>query len=138
MGSDDIEDGAVINPKLADSAVTTDKVDDGAITAKKINSLEKLFFGSCSGILPPIEPEGTTWELLICDVPAGAEVGDRVVASAAVRGVPSPVLVLSEIFHNEPPPRPLDDYLIFAFVNGAEFPTPEQEAAVSYIIFNQA
>ena len=138
MGTDDIEDGAVTNSKLSDNAVTTDKVADGAITAEKINGLGKLFFGSCSGTLPPIEPEGTTWELLICNVPTGVGVGDRVVASAAVRGVPSPVLVLSEIFHTQPPPRPLDDYLIFAFVNGAEFPTPEQEVTVSYIIFNQA
>jgi len=55
----------------------------------------------------------------------------------SVRGVPSPVFVLSEILHTQPPSRPLDDYLIFALVNGAEFPTPEQEITVSYIIFNQ-
>jgi hypothetical protein len=81
--------------------------------------------------------EGTTWEILICDVPQGAKVGDNVVASSAVRGVPSPVLVLSEIFHTQPQSRPLDDYLIFAFVNGAEFPTPAQEVTMSYVIFKE-
>lgn len=108
-------------------------------TGAKVNGAQHVFFGSCSGSMPPIEPGGTGWELLICDVPAGAEVGDRVVASAAVRGLPSPVLVLSEIFHTQPESLPLDDYLIFAFVNGAEsFSTPPQEVTVSYIIFRES
>jgi Collagen triple helix repeat (20 copies) len=35
VGTDDIEDGAVTNPKLATNAVSSDKISDGAITSPK-------------------------------------------------------------------------------------------------------
>jgi len=98
----------------------------------------KVVYGSCSGTLPSIEQGGTSWQLLICEVPSGAQIGDRVVASAAVRSVPSPILVLSEILHGKPESLPVGDYIVFAFTNGSyDHDTPEQELTVSYMIFRE-
>ncbi|MGI0045252.1 MAG: hypothetical protein ACRD47_16220 [Nitrososphaeraceae archaeon] len=79
IGTDDIEDGAVTNPKLADGAVTNEKITDGAITGDKIQGVEKLIFTDC-GRFEDITLEPGERHIGICDVP-GIEAGDRVVTT---------------------------------------------------------
>ena len=79
IGTEDIKDGAITNPKIADGAVTNEKIADGSITGNKIEGVEKLIFADCGRFEDiTLAPGGRI--IGICDIP-GIDAGDRVTAT---------------------------------------------------------
>jgi hypothetical protein len=132
IGTDDIKDGAVTNPKLADNAVTADKIEDNTITGSKISGLEKLLYSSCTINIPSIEEA----ESIACLAPNGAEGGDKVIASLQqVPCCPAPVYVGAAVFQSSVNGLV---WVGFGFVNSNEdIPTSPGEVTISFMIFKE-
>jgi len=79
IGTEDIENEAVTNSKLADNAVTNEKIADGAITGNKVHGVEKLMFTGC-GTFEDITLDPGERHTGTCNIP-GVEAGDRVVST---------------------------------------------------------
>lgn len=132
IGTNDLKDGAVTNPKLADNAITADKIEDNTITGNKISGLEKLLYSSCTINIPSIEEA----ESIACLAPDGAANGDKVIASLQqVPCCPAPVYVGAAVFQSS-----LNGlvYVGFGFVNSNEdVPTSPGQVTISFTIFKE-
>ena len=93
VGTEDIQAGAVTNPKLRNDAVTNQKIANDAVTSENIANdavtpdeiagVSKLIFTSCNLDFGPIPAH--TNEGLGCSVP-GAKVGDLVMVTPQGKG----------------------------------------------------